>query len=178
VNCFALDLGTTTGYALHRDGESFVAGSWCLANDAVIKLNKQQRVDRRLDPRVPLLFETVVRHIKQYDIKWIFFEDVQFGKTLGQVQLWSSFRGAVWCAAWQCGVKTECCPVGTLKKSASGFGGSDKDGMAYALAKSDKRFKLVGKKLTDTLSGRILDDNAVDAIHLLKWGLNLTKNCK
>jgi Holliday junction resolvasome RuvABC endonuclease subunit len=178
MNYLALDLGTKTGYAMQCEGERMVAGTWILANGATIKLNKSQRVDRRLDSRIPVLFDALVRTIRHYEIKWMFFEDVQFGKTTGQVQLWSSLRGALWVAASNFGVKTECCAVGTLKKYASGFGGADKGGMGYALAKQNPRFKIEGKKIRDTETGQILDDNAVDAIHLLKWGRELTQNLR
>lgn len=178
MNCLALDLGTKTGYAMQCDGEMLLAGTWTLANDKVITLNKQLRTDRRLDSRIPVLFDTVSRTIRDHRIDWIFFEDVQFGKTTGQVQLWSSLRAAVWIAASLHAVKVECCAVGTLKKYASGFGGADKGSMAYALTKRDRRFRLEGKKLRDTETLQILDDNAVDAIHLLKWGRELIQNLR
>jgi Holliday junction resolvasome RuvABC endonuclease subunit len=179
MNALAIDLGTTTGYALSVEGGDFFAGSWLLASPAVVTQAKRDRLDRRLDPRIPIFDQTLRRELPLFKVDWLFFEDVQFGKTLQQVQLWSSFRGVLWAAAAAYNVRVECCPVGTLKKFGSGFGGSDKNGMAYGLCKRDPdRFKLVGKKVKDCVTGQILDDNAVDALHLLKWGLELTRNWK
>jgi hypothetical protein len=61
-----------------------------------------------------------------------------------------------------CHAKFHPVPVGTLKKFATGNGSADKESMK----KAAKR---------DNLDVRDLDDNAIDAYWLAKWGLaNLT----
>lgn len=175
MNALALDLGTKTGYA-YVIGQLMGAGTWTLSSPNAITLDKKSRLDRRLDPRIPNLYLGIQTLHRSAPFDWLFFEDVQFGVTTGQVQLWSSLRAAVWLAAFHLKIQIECCPVGTLKKFASGYGDSKKSGMAYSLVKEDSRFKLCEKGVLDTQTNQILDDNAVDALHLLKWGLDLTKN--
>ncbi len=176
MNALALDIGTKTGFALSVAGLTTSVGTWTLSSTKAITFDKQCRLDRRLDPRIPCLYAAIKNTHFTHPLDWLFFEDVQFSVTTGQVQLWSSLRAAVWLAAFHLKIQIDCCPVGTLKKFGSGYGASSKSGMAYALTKTDPRFKLEGKKVRDTETNQLLDDNAVDAIHLLKWSLDLTKN--
>lgn len=157
----ALDLGTKTGYAM-TCGMVLAAGTWVLASPLIVKADAATRMDRRLDSRIPLLYKTLVGVHQTRPLDWIFFEDVQFSSTTKQTQLWSSLRAAVWLFAHNHNVKIECCPVGTLKKFATGYGGATKEQMAKsALLHHGEWLKDLPK----------LDDNAIDAIHLLAWGI-------
>lgn len=163
-----LDLGTKTGYAIMTGGVLVNAGTWTLASPKAIKEAAKLRLDRRGDPRFFLLKTTLFNLTLQHKVDWIVFEDVQFSSTTMQTQLWATWRAAVWSMAPA--IKIECVPVATLKKFATGNGGATKEGMARALVKADDRFRLDGENVRDTLSSALLDDNAVDAIHLARWG--------
>ncbi len=159
MNLLALDLGTKTGYALELDGK-LQAGTWTLATPAAISNNRRLRLDRRCDPRVQVLWDALTRVNFNNRLDWIFFEDVQFATTTMQCQLWSSFRTVLWLFAYANSIKIECCPVGTLKKFATGHGGAMKEDMERSLYGTKISWDLIKK----------LDDNGVDAVHLLRWG--------
>lgn len=179
MNALALDLGTKTGYALHQTAKNVVAGTWVLGNAKTHAADKAEKLDRRGDSRVIGLFHTLREQHRNTPLDFVFFEDVQFSSSTAQTQLWSSFRTAVWLAGHLCGFRIECCPVGTLKKFASGSGAAEKSGMAYSLVKKyPRRFSLSprGKgRVMDREQNVELDDNAVDAFHLLYWGLDLVR---
>lgn len=169
INLLALDLGTKTGYA-YNVGEKFTCGSVELE---ITKEDRRNRLDRRRDPRVLDLHRRLSKINLEYPIQAVVFEDVQFASYTLQVQLWSSLRAAVW-LAFQTEL-LECVPVGTLKKFATGNGAAQKLAMAKALANQDERFSchqgriFYRPKETDLHIVRI-DDNAVDAVWLHKWG--------
>lgn len=172
MRILTLDIGTSTGWAtgdlkLQRLDD---AGTARLASAADIKFAHQKRMDRRLDPRIPALFHFMKSKLP---LDWIVFEDVQFAKSLQQVQLWSSFRGAIWVFCAENKVKVECVPVMTLKAFA-GNGGADKLAMAKLLCRVDSRFKLHIQGVS--FENRTFDDNAVDAIHLMRWAFATMKN--
>lgn len=161
MNYLALDLGTKTGYAGMLNGE-FVAGTWTLATPAFLRDQAKIRYDRRLDARIPCLERAINSTNQKTNLDWIFFEDVQFSSTTLQTQLWASLRATVWLFSEHSRAQIECCPTGTLKKFATGYGGATKEQMERAAR----------KKYPDWLSTKIgLDDNAIDAIHLLAWGI-------
>lgn len=198
MNMLALDLGTTTGYAVKIGDEPIVVGSWLLAMQYHVKLAAEKRLDRRCDPRVHCLFERIQSLHKIWPIEWVVFEDVQFVKSTAQAQLWSAYRGAVWhFASTTPGVRIECLNTTSLKRFATNHGGADKIDMANGLLQKrieGARFrpasayppmtevfdylpyratrKMKDHYIYDTLQNKPLDDNAVDAIHLLTWGLN------
>lgn len=163
MNCLALDLGTKTGYAM-TCGMVLAAGTWTLASPALIKSDAKIRMDRRLDIRIPRLYHALKNSHNAKPLDWIFFEDVQFSSTTKQTQLWASLRAAVWMFADEHRVKIECCPVSTLKKFATGYGGATKEQM-----KKSALVRHAGKPGLENLVN--LDDNAIDAIHLLAWGI-------
>jgi Holliday junction resolvasome RuvABC endonuclease subunit len=109
---------------------------------------------RRQDPRIARLFHWL-RGVLKPDL--VVFEDVEFQTYTCQTQLWSSFRTAVWLAFSDRSVILECVPVTTLKKFATGYGSADKKQMRAAL------FTQFPETRPD------LDDNAVDALWILKW---------
>jgi Holliday junction resolvasome RuvABC endonuclease subunit len=162
MNILALDLGTSTGWAFNN-GEIFECGTWLLASDKEVATWGKDRSRRRCDPRVLRLHATLVMLQDKHDFAHVVFEDVQFGSTTYQTQLWSSFRAAVWLGIPA--ARIECVPVGTLKKFATGSGSATKEMMMASLARTDKH-----------LFNKPLDDNAVDAIFLWKWAkLNLSR---
>lgn len=162
MNCLALDLGTKTGYAFNH-GDQLEFGTWLLASDKEITGWGKDRTRRKCDPRVLRLHATLVMLHDKHPFDRVVFEDVMFGSTTYQTQLWASLRAAIWLGIPA--ARIECVPVGTLKKFATNHGGATKAMMADALLRTDKRF--LDKKL---------DDNAVDAIFLWKWAkLNLSR---
>lgn len=176
MNLLALDLGTKTGYAYSgRDGK-IICGTKTLAKPAAITHTRKLRMDRRGDPRFfTLLWWMKAVHV-EVALDWILFEDIQFSSTTMQTQLWTSFRSAVWLMS-EYGIGIECVPVGTLKKFATGSGAATKEAMARALYRADCRFQseFGFGDIKDTFTGENLDDNAVDAIHLYRWGIQHLK---
>ena len=169
----ALDLGTTFGYAhceLGRDPiyreTDITVGSHRLAKDSEIKEWGKQRLTRRLDPRIPRFYEWLNKGLTTYSVDIIVFEDVEFTTYTYQAQLWSAYRTAVWISAHCHGIRTECLNVSSLKKFA-GAGGLTKAGMARSAVSG--RFQPHPDGLLDTQTNSVLDDNAVDALHLWKW---------
>lgn len=158
----ALDLGTKTGYAM-SDGGSAIAGTWILASSRYLQTDAKLRMDRRLDIRVPRLYSALRNTHQLNPLNWIFFEDVQFSSTTKQTQLWSSLRAAVWLFAYEHKINIDCCPVSTLKKFATGYGGATKEQMLRYATRYAREFGVTNLST--------FDDNAIDAIHLLSWGI-------
>jgi hypothetical protein len=154
LNILALDLGTATGYAYNR-GDEFFCGTWQLATAKEIRQCGKDRLNRRKDPRIEKLCETLTE-LGKFDL--VVFEDVQFSSYTAQTQLWSSLRSAVWlCAS---APHFDCVPVGTLKKFATGNGAATKENMMMALFSPAIDMGLnLGK----------LDDNGVDAVWIWLW---------
>lgn len=164
MNCLALDLGTSTGYAFNN-GDHFEYGTWLLASDKEVTTWGKDRYRRRCDPRVLRLHATLVMLQDKYNFAHVVFEDVQFGSTTYQTQLWASFRAAVWLVIPA--ARIECVPVGTLKKFATGHGGATKEMMAAALARKHPEIHLTDASTDDT----------VDAIWLWQWAkINLNRS--
>jgi len=164
MTIIGLDLGTTTGFArLVTDnpaGGSICAQSITLANQpALAKLKKTigLRALRDYDPRPAALRTWLKQELRLLpDPIKIFFEDVQFAKSLAQAQLWGTLRGAMWTLP---GVEFVGVPVQTLKSFAKS-GGQDKASMASALARMFPSVRLENA-----------DDNQIDAIWLALYGL-------
>jgi Holliday junction resolvasome RuvABC endonuclease subunit len=173
----ALDLGTKTGFAyFSRPSESIMAGTWILETPQGMRYAKKLRMDRRLDPRVMALVNNLETLRRKSSIDWIFFEDVRFASSQAQAHLWASFRGAVWAFAHLNGIQVDCLDTGKLKKFATGSGAADKPAMAAALVRRFPDRFAHEKELVECLQTRtLLDDNAVDAIHLLNWAQSILK---
>jgi len=176
VRILALDLGTQTGFAFEAENYGRTFGTWELASAKALRLAKKLRMDRLGDLRVRDLWERISRFRQTIGIDLLVWEDVQFSSSTAQTQLWASLRTTLWLAAQAGGIKVECCPVGTLKLFATGHGKADKNMMAEALARNDYRFQLKNGRVQDGLTGIFIDDNAVDAIHLLNWAGHIFKN--
>jgi Holliday junction resolvasome RuvABC endonuclease subunit len=174
VNILALDLGTKTGWALSRDG-AFTAGTWVLGTPKEITEAKKTRLDRRCDPRfLSLLHYLSEAYSSVPHLDWAVFEDVEFTKSRMQAHLWATWRAAVWGFFGLKGISIDCLATGKLKHFATGNGGADKDQMARALT-LDPRYRLDKGGVYDTLQKTNLDDNGVDATHLLLWAIKTFK---
>jgi hypothetical protein len=172
MNLLALDLGTHTGYA-YNIGDTLKLGTWDLATKKEITAQRKTRMDRRFDIRISRLFDYVERIVYDSEVpmRCVVWEDVQFSSTTMQTQLWSSLRTAVWLAAR--GDSTlECVNVSTLKKFTTGHGGADKDAMAKWLHSVMPERLALAKDgtVTDKTTGITLDDNAIDALAVWRWG--------
>jgi len=143
----AIDLGTSTGFAYNR-GDKIFQGAWLLATDKEISAWGRNRLRRRKDPRV----ERLCKHLGslgRFDM--VVFEDVEFSSYTAQTQLWSGLRSSIWICA-QANV-SECIPVGTLKKFATGSGNATKEMM----------FKALEQQYSHLAGGLANEDDAVDA---------------
>lgn len=150
----AIDLGTSTGFCYNR-GDTTFQGSWLLATDKEIRAWGKARLRRRKDPRVERLC-IKLDALGNFDV--VIFEDVQFGSTTYQTQLWAGLRSSVWLCAAKSGI-AECVPVSTLKLFATGNGHATKEMMFAALA----------KKHPNLAGGLANNDDAVDAAWLWVW---------
>lgn len=143
----ALDLGTTTGWALHgADGlitsgtVSFKPSRYDGGGMRYLRFtNWLTEIDRLSGPIGAIYFEEVRRHVGT-DAAHV------FGGLLAVLTSWGELRGV----AYQ-GV-----PVGTIKRHATGKGNANKDAMIAAAR--DRGFSPV-------------DDNEADAIAILLWAL-------
>ena len=156
MKLLALDLGTHTG-AARRSNEVVHAETWNLPTP------KKGKCSCAVDPRIPqfrLLLGNILDAEGPFD--GIVYEDVKFMKGRAQAFLWSAFRTVLWLVAHDKKLPVFCIATNTLKKFATGNGAADKDEMAAALFSLDD--------ITDMPhNASDLDDNAVDAVHLLLW---------
>lgn len=174
MKILALDLGTTLGYALEADNYPLSCGSIVLATPKEIKYQAKLRMDRRCDIRFTRLVRWIRLLCRHFHPEWIVFEDVQFASTSIQAHLWATWRAAVWLMVEEFNIQPECCPVGTLKKFATGSGKAEKSDMARYLCQNP-RFKLFKDGVYDMVTNQKIDDNAVDALHLLNWAKSILK---
>jgi|ERR1035437_2308825 Holliday junction resolvasome RuvABC endonuclease subunit len=157
LKILALDLGTKTGVA-RNFGLPPLETTWELSTATEVTKWGKQRLTRRCDPRIGRLYQRLMAEYGQAWPDLIVFEDVEFSTYTKQTQLWASFRTVVWLASVVMGAATECVPVTTLKKFATGSGAADKVAMRRALFTQFPYVYSVG-----------LDDNAIDALWVLKW---------
>lgn len=171
MKCCALDLATNTGFAWNDGSGRFECGTWALATPKEITAFRKQRMDRRLDPRVTNLYETIKIIDATHQFDAFVFEDVQFSSYTLQCQLWASLRAALWTAIRKPLPIIECVPVQALKLFAANHGAATKSMMCAALVKQDPKSFLASDnpEFIWTKEHQLLDDNAVDAIWLWKW---------
>lgn len=174
LRILSLDLGTRTGWAFAAKDYPTACGTFILANDDKIKEQGKNGMDRRGDIRFLALVDFLSGFVKNPGLDLIVFEDVQFLTTTQQSQLWATWRAAVWLMHFRHNVPTDCLPVKSLKKWATGDGKAEKFAMMNVLCRVDPRFKVERTKrgrafLRDTMTGAELDDNTADALHLLRW---------
>lgn len=178
MNILALDLAEKTGYAYAgHPSDPIIAGTWILGNKKANAYAKKLRMDRRLDPRVAALVMALESTRRSKSIDWIIYEDIPFASSQAWAHLWGSMRGAIWAFATLNGINVECLGVKELKKFATGSGSADKPAMMAALCREfPGRYRLEKELVKDLKSGTYLDDNAVDALHLLTWAQTILKN--
>lgn len=162
----ALDLGTKTGWAIADDSELVGCGTILLLKDSERKAAAKVWPDlRAYDPRPGLLHSWIISRASEVpngSTVHLIFEDVQFSSYTLQVQLWASLRAAVWISLIYApvAVKFSTLAVGTLKKAATGHGNATKDMMGAA-----------AKRVSGLDLAEGLDDNAIDALHLLRYAV-------
>jgi Holliday junction resolvasome RuvABC endonuclease subunit len=154
VKILAIDLGTHTGVACNFDLWTPREMTWDLATPKEVTAWGKQRLTRRCDPRITR-FKVFLQALP-VSPDLVVFEDVEFSTYTKQTQLWSSFRTVIWVVFGGRAV-IDCVPVTTLKKFATGSGNADKAMMRYAMF----------KHYPDTDPN--LDNNAIDALWILKW---------
>ena len=145
----ALDLGTTTGWALAQADARMTSGSHSF---------KPQRFEgggMRF-----LRFKRWLTDIKQCTpgISLVVFEEVRRHAGVDAAHAYGGFLGQLtaWCEHHQ--IPYEGVPVGTIKKHATGKGNASKEQMTQAM-------QARGHEITD--------DNQADALALLYWAIEL-----
>jgi len=143
----ALDLGTTTGWALKTSDEFISSGTVSLKTSRYdgggmryLRLRRWlEELARDAGPIVAVHFEEVRRHVGT-DAAHV------YGGLLGQLTAWCE----------ECGIAYQGVPVGTIKQFATGKGNADK--AAVIAAVRARGFSPV-------------DDNEADAIAILLWAI-------
>lgn len=185
MRILTLDLGTKTGWALYAPDDledTIQSGTWALASARDIREQAAAGKNRTRDVRFFML-RNAIEKLLPLDQVW--FEDVEFSTYTYQTQLWAGFRTVV--SLLSLTVDIHCCPVGTLKKFATGRGNANKEAMGTALcSKYPTQYSCLVSSTSDKVNVRfvkgpeeqrnIIDDNEIDAIHLLRyalWQMNL-----
>lgn len=145
----ALDLGTTTGWALAQTDAQISSGSQSF---------KPQRFEgggMRF-----LRFKRWLTDIKQCspNISLIVFEEVRRHAGVDAAHAYGGFMGQLtaWCEHQQ--IPYEGVPVGTIKKHATGKGNASKEQMIQAM---------------QARNHSVADDNEADALALLYWAIEM-----
>lgn len=144
----ALDLGTTTGWALWKDAQ-LSSGS------QPFKPQRFEGGGMRF-----LRFKRWLSEIKQCstDISLVVFEEVRRHAGVDAAHAYGGFMGQLtaWCEHHQ--IPYEGVPVGTIKKHATGKGNASKDQMIQAM---------------QARNHSVVDDNEADALALLYWAIEM-----
>jgi len=145
----ALDLGTTTGWALHAGDGSITSGS------ASFKPQRFEGGGMRF-----LRFKRWLTEIKQSadGIDAVYFEEVRRHLGVDAAHAYGGFMAhlTAWCEHHQ--IPYQGIPVGTIKKHATGKGNASKDEMIAAAR---------------NLGHSPADDNEADALALLAYARSL-----
>ena len=145
----ALDLGTTTGWALHASDGSITSGS------ASFKPQRFEGGGMRF-----LRFKRWLTEIKQSadGIDAVYFEEVRRHLGVDAAHAYGGFMAhlTAWCEHHQ--IPYQGIPVGTIKKHATGRGNASKDEMLTAARQ---------------LGHSPADDNEADALALLAYARKL-----
>ena len=145
----ALDLGTTTGWALHAGDGSITSGS------ASFKTQRFEGGGMRF-----LRFKRWLTEIKQSadGIDAVYFEEVRRHLGVDAAHAYGGFMAhlTAWCEHHQ--IPYQGVPVGTIKKHATGKGNASKDEMLTAAR---------------NLGHAPADDNEADALALLAYARSL-----
>ena len=144
----ALDLGTTTGWAIQQEGETVVSGT---------KAFKPGRFDG--GGMRYLRFANWLTEFNDYagPFETIWFEEVRNHKGVDAAHAYGGFLATLTAWAEKQSIPYAGVSVGTIKKHATGQGNANKDAMIEAA-------KARGFKPQD--------DNEADAIALLFWAID------
>lgn len=180
MNHLAIDLGTKCGHASRIRGVR-TGGTWKLATTAELDEAREDNFDRRCDPRFLRLLGNLrdVENLGPLDC--VTFEDVKFSKYTLQTQLWSSLRAAIWTARYiNPSVNIQCVDTSALKVWGANHGSATKEMMGAWLVKKhpglfEKNIQPTKKTesvfVRERQTGRPVDDNEVDAQHLLDYAI-------
>lgn len=162
-----VDLGSNLGLAestVTENGDivSVTTRGVELCDPGSLKGAQKTGADRDLDPRHKYFSLLLEEPKERPDL--IVFEDVQFGRSVAQVQLWSSFRGVLWSYAARYNLRIVGVHVKTLKKWTTGNGNADKPAM-----------KKAALRRWPTLANRRQNDDEIDALALAMWGAEYFK---
>lgn len=164
-----IDIGTHVGWNVADDGKIIASGTFHLASDEELEIQRREGKERTLDIRFIRMLAFLEDKIR-LGVGRIVFEDVTFCGSPMQTQLWSALRAAIWVAGLRDQIAIFCVPVTTLKVFATGNTRADKVEMAEALIKADP--ELYGATEGGVFireDGRVADDNEVDAIWLARF---------
>jgi len=141
----ALDLGTTFGYARSgRDDGKLTYGS------VKLKTKPTEHKGKRYDQ-----FDAWLAYVLP-DVSIVYYEEVRRHIGTAAAHMYGGYQALLLAKAFQVGIPVVGVNVGTIKKFATGRGNASKDEM-IAAAKA--------------LGYNPQDDNAADAIHILRCGL-------
>lgn len=180
----ALDLGQHLGWAA-MVGDQRMGGTWELTTDKQRKEAAAQGLDRRCDPRFGRMLDRLMEFRGNFGCPdQIIFEDVQFSEYTLQTQLWSSFRAAIWAFQWlRPNVDVQCLDTSRLKVWGAHHGGATKLMMGAWLVKKHPNFWVKNPNPTENcfvrerFTGARVDDNQVDAQHLLDYSIHNFSPC-
>lgn len=166
INTLSLDLGRSTGWSIAKEGLVIDSGTILLATKNEDVEQHKQNGDRFYDIRFKRLIDFITDKALSHDIRRIVFEDVLFASSAKQVQLWTTFRAAIWATVYNYPNRLQafCVAVGTLKMFATGRGDAEKSDMLAALK---------AKNLFTSTSLDKMDDNEVDAIWLSLYAMEV-----
>lgn len=164
-----LDFGSRLGWALMTAGNIIASGTELLASDEELQQQRDEEKDRTADLRFRRTLVFLKAKVAGGATR-IVFEDVLFGVSRAQTQLWPSLRVAAWVVGLDSKVSVHCVAVATLKRFATGNGGALKPDMARALALAEPgRYQLEPQTGLLWRDGKAMDDNEVDAIWLARY---------
>lgn len=146
MNVLALDLGTTTGWALTPSGGAIVSGTW---------QNKSRNARYEGGGMRYLRFRQQLDELhKITPVGAVYFEEVQFiRKGVDQAHVYGGMLAmlSVWCEEQNPPVPYQGVPVGAIKKHVTGKGNAGKPAVTAAVR---------------ALGYDVADDNEADAIAL------------
>jgi Holliday junction resolvasome RuvABC endonuclease subunit len=120
MNILALDMGTSTGYAIYKD-------------DELLSGVKKLRHDRRASGVRALDFYRWLTHmIQEHGISYVYFERVYAHSGTEAAHLYGYFMHTLAAICEEYGIKCVGLSVGTIKKFMTGKGNATKDEMIEA----------------------------------------------
>lgn len=148
----ALDLGTTTGWALRDQDGAIVSGSQSF------KPSRYEGGGMRF-----VKFRRWLGELTEGELSQVVFEEVRRHAGVDAAHVYGGFLAHLtsWCETRN--IPYEGVPVGTIKRFATGRGNADKQAMIEAARKAGFDPS---------------DDNQADAIGLLRWAIAQTHEAK